>query len=141
MSNPKLLLGNQLCFPLYATSKEIIRKYRPFLEQLGITYTQYITLLVLWEEDNVSIKELGERLYLDSGTLTPIIKKLEKQGIVTRERDPKDERKIVITLTSKGHELYEKAQFIPDEIRKCVNITDEEFRVLYNLLYKVLDTL
>jgi DNA-binding MarR family transcriptional regulator len=141
MSNPKLLLGNQLCFPLYATSKEIIRKYRPFLEQLGITYTQYITLLVLWEEDNVSIKELGERLYLDSGTLTPIIKKLEKQGIVTRERDPKDERKIVITLTSKGHELYEKAQFIPDEIRKCVNITDEEFQVLYKLLYKVLDTL
>jgi len=141
MKNPKLLLGSQLCFPLYATSKEIIRKYRPFLERLGITYTQYITLLVLWEEDKVSIKELGERLYLDSGTLTPIIKKLEKQGIVTRERDSKDERKIVITLTQKGLDMYDEAQFIPDEIKKCVNITDEEFDVLYKLLYKVLDTL
>ncbi len=141
MKNSKMLLDSQLCFPLYATSKEIIRKYRPFLESLNITYTQYITLLVLWEEDKVSIKELGSRLYLDSGTLTPIIKKLEKQGIVTRERDVRDERKIVITLTEKGHQLYEKAQFIPNEIQKCVNITEEEFQTLYKLLYKVLDTL
>ena len=111
-----LLLDNQLCFALYAASKAMIQAYRPHLEPLGITYPQYLVFLVLWEEEGITLKHLGERLSLDSGTLTPLIKRLEKEGFVTRERSLKDERAIQIKLTSKGHKLRNKAVNIPQKM-------------------------
>ena len=108
-----LLLDNQLCFALYVCSKEIIRKYKPFLDPLGLTYTSYITMMALWEKDNVNVKELGSHLYLDSGTLTPILKKLEKQGYIRRQRSKEDERNVVIHLTKQGLELKDKCMEVP----------------------------
>lgn len=116
MKDEMLKLDNQLCFALYASSKEVTRLYKPFLDKLGLTYTQYIVLLVLWEKDNINVKELGERLYLDSGTLTPLLKKLEAMGIVRRIRDARDERNVNVELTDKGIELKEAAEEIPNKI-------------------------
>jgi DNA-binding MarR family transcriptional regulator len=116
MNDEMLKLDNQLCFAMYAASKEITRLYKPLLDTLGITYTQYITLLVLWEKDNITVKELGEKLYLDSGTLTPLLKKLEAMEIVKRTRDTKDERNVYVELTSKGRELKVSALKIPERI-------------------------
>lgn len=118
-----LALDNQLCFALYVCSKEIIRKYTPLLEPLGLTYTSYITLLCLWEKDNVTVKELGERLFLDSGTLTPLLKKMEAQGLVTRTRGGKDERTVYIQLTKAGAEMKEKCVTVPQQMM-CQNILD-----------------
>ncbi len=112
-SKDYLKLDNQLCFAVYACSKEIIRLYRPFLDKLGITYTQYITLLVLWETNPIPLKELCNRLYLDSGTMTPVVKTMEKNGLLTRNRTEKDERQISISLTEQGHNLKEQAATIP----------------------------
>ena len=120
--NP-LALDNQLCFALYVCSKEIIRKYSPLLEPLGLTYTSYITLLSLWEKDDVPVKELGERLFLDSGTLTPLLKKLEEQQIITRNRSTKDERTVFIKLTQKGKDLREHCTDIPAKMM-CNNLLD-----------------
>lgn len=120
--NP-LALDNQLCFALYVCSKEIIRKYTPLLEPLGITYTCYITLLCLWEKDNVPVKELGSRLFLDSGTLTPLLKKMEAQGLVTRNRSGKDERTVYIQLTAEGKAMKKKCADIPQQMM-CQNILD-----------------
>ena len=120
--NP-LALDNQLCFALYVCSKEIIRKYNPLLEPLGLTYTAYITLLCLWEKDNVPVKELGNRLFLDSGTLTPLLKKMESQGLVTRTRSGKDERTVFIQLTKEGKAMKEKCSGIPQQMM-CQNILD-----------------
>ena len=120
--NP-LALDNQLCFALYVCSKEIIRKYNPLLEPLGLTYTAYITLLCLWEEDNVPVKELGTRLFLDSGTLTPLLKKMETQGLVTRTRSNKDERTVYIKLTENGKAMKNKCVGIPQQMM-CQNIVD-----------------
>ena len=120
--NP-LSLDNQLCFALYVCSKEIIRKYTPILEPRGLTYTSYITLLCLWEKDNVTVKELGERLFLDSGTLTPLLKKMEAQGLLTRTRGGKDERTVYIKLTDEGKKLKEKCTDIPQQMM-CQNIID-----------------
>lgn len=117
-----LKLENQLCFSLYTGARSIVRKYKPFLDPLNITYTQYICLLVLWEKDKLSVKELGERLMLDSGTLTPLIKKLETQGLLRRVRQTTDERMISIELTEKGLALKEKAKDIPFKIVQCLNI-------------------
>ncbi len=111
-----LKLDNQLCFALYVTSREIIKQYKPLLDPLGLTYTAYIALLALWEKDEVTVKELGQRLYLDSGTLTPLLKKLESKGLVTRERSPLDERNVYITLTKEGHDLKEKAVHVPKSL-------------------------
>lgn len=111
-----LRLDNQLCFALYVCSKEIIRKYKPILDPLGLTYTGYITLLALWEEDNITVKDLGTRLFLDSGTLTPLLKKLEAQGYIERVRSTSDERNVVITLTKEGQELKKKAYRIPHDL-------------------------
>jgi MarR family transcriptional regulator, organic hydroperoxide resistance regulator len=116
MNDEMLKLDNQLCFAMYAASKEITRLYKSFLDNLGITYTQYITLLVLWEKDNITVKELGEKLYLDSGTLTPLLKKLESMDIVKRNRDTKDERNVYVLLTDKGKELKNSALEIPHSI-------------------------
>ena len=120
--NP-LALDNQLCFALYVCSKEIIRKYTPLLEPLGLTYTSYITLLCLWEKDNVTVKELGEKLFLDSGTLTPLLKKMEGQGFLTRTRGGKDERTVYIKLTDQGKAMKEKCVDIPKQMM-CQNILD-----------------
>ncbi|MCD8074605.1 MAG: MarR family transcriptional regulator [Lachnospiraceae bacterium] len=133
-----LKIENQLCFPLYASAKEVIKKYKPYLDEIDLTYTQYITMMVLWEYGQMNVKELGERLYLDSGTLTPLLKKLESKGIVSRKRSAKDERNITVTPTEKGMQLREKAVGIPEAIEGCVHLSQEEIVTLYRLLYKVL---
>ena len=133
-----LKLGNQLCFPLYACSKEIIRKYKPYLDEIDLTYTQYITMMVLWEKKTVNVKTLGECLYLDSGTLTPVLKKLESKGYITRVRSSEDERNLVVSITDEGIALRDKALSIPDAMGSCVQLTAEEAGILYKLLYKII---
>ncbi len=133
-----LKLCNQVCFPLYACSKEIIRKYKPFLDEIDLTYTQYITMMVLWEKKSVNVKTLGESLYLDSGTLTPVLKKLESKGYITRERSSEDERNLVVSITKEGDDLRDKAISIPEKMGTCVKLTQEEASCLYNLLYKII---
>ncbi len=133
-----LKLGNQLCFPLYACSREIVKKYKPFLDELDLTYTQYITMMVLWERKQMNVKELGECLYLDSGTLTPLLKKLESKGWVTRKRAKEDERVLIVTLTKEGEMLRDKAVSIPEKMSCCVKLSPEEGKTLYTLLYKML---
>ena len=133
-----LKLGNQLCFPLYACSKEIIRKYKPYLDDIDLTYTQYITMMVLWEKKTVNVKTLGECLYLDSGTLTPVLKKLESKGYITRVRSSEDERNLVVTITEEGEALKDKAINVPASISSCVKLDPEEAALLYKLLYKII---
>ena len=133
-----LKLSNQLCFPLYACGKEIVRKYKPILDKFDLTYTQYIVLLVLWENDNLSVKEIGEKIYLDSGTLTPLIVKLEKKGYIKKKKNKDDERGLIISLTKKGQKLKEEIVQVPQYISSCVNLSQEEAITLYKLLYKVL---
>ncbi|MCM1320552.1 MAG: MarR family transcriptional regulator [Bacteroides sp.] len=133
-----LLLKNQLCFPLYAASKEIVRKYRPYLDKLDLTYTQYITLMVMWEKKTISAKELGGILYLDSGTLTPVLKSLESKSLIKRTRGTDDERLLIISITEQGEALKNQAAEIPPNIAKCVNLDAAEAAELYRLLYKIL---
>ena len=133
-----LLLENQLCFPLYACSREVIKRYRPHLDALGLTYTQYIALMVIWAEGTVSVRDLGKRLYLDSGTLTPVLKTLEKMGVITRRRSAEDERVLLVTITEAGLALRDKAIDVPKAVAGCVNLEAEEAATLYRLLYKVL---
>ncbi len=133
-----LKLGNQICFPLYACAKEIIRKYKPYLDDIDLTYTQYITMMVLWEKKTVNVKTLGECLYLDSGTLTPVLKKLESKKYITRERSNEDERNLVVSITQEGMDLRDKALEIPLKIGTCVNISQDEAKLLYDLLYKII---
>ena len=134
----ELLLKNQLCFPLYACSREIIKKYHPYLAEIGLTYTQYVTMMVFWEVHAISVKALGERLYLDSGTLTPVLKSLEQKGLITRRRSTEDERVLIAELTAQGASLAERAVQIPRQVGGCVRLTQEEAAVLYQLLYKLL---
>ncbi|MBR6985282.1 MAG: MarR family transcriptional regulator [Ruminococcus sp.] len=134
-----LKLENQLCFPLYACSREIIKKYRPLLEKLDLTYTQYIAMMVLWEQRKLSVKELGKKLYLDSGTLTPVLKSLEAKGFVTRNRSTEDERVLMVEITKKGDALKEKAISVPQELGKCIVLSPDEAACLYKILYKLLD--
>lgn len=135
----QLKLENQLCFPLYAAAKEVVRQYKPVLDELDLTYTQYITMMVLWEKESLNVKELGSMLYLDSGTLTPLLKKLEAKGYVTRSRCKEDERNLIISITEKGDALKESAANIPgDMTSKFVNISDEEIKTMYHALYKLL---
>lgn len=133
-----LKLGNQICFPLYACSKEIVRRYKPYLDELELTYTQYITMLVLWEKKEMNVKELGIHLYLDSGTLTPVLKKLEAKGYITRVRSKEDERNLLVTITQEGERLKEKAVEIPAKIGSCVDLEPDEALQLYTLLNKML---
>lgn len=133
-----LKLENQLCFPLYACSKEIVRKYKPFLDEIDLTYTQYITMMVLWEKKEMNVKDLGNDLFLDSGTLTPLLKKLESKGFVTRNRSKEDERNLLVHITEKGEALKEKANEIPQKVGGCVPLDADESKQLYQLLYKVL---
>ncbi len=136
-----LKLENQLCFPLYACSKEVVRRYKPFLDPLDLTYTQYIAMMVLWEEKSLSVKDLGERLWLDSGTLTPVLKKLEAKGYIARERRADDERSVSVTITNTGEKLKEEAKHIPAELGKCVQLSQEDAVQLHSLLLKVLSGL
>lgn len=133
-----LKLENQLCFPMYAASKEIIRRYKPFLEDLDLTYTQYIVMLVLWEEKESNVKSLGEKLFLDSGTLTPLLKKLEDKGYITRTKLSSDERNLIIKITKVGEKLRKKAKDIPMKMGKCIDLNKEDAIALYNILYKIL---
>ena len=133
-----LKLENQLCFPLYAASREIIKQYRPYLDALDLTYTQYIAMMVFWEEKSLSVKELGKKLFLDSGTLTPVLKSLEAKGYVTRQRSKDDERVLLVKITDEGERLREKVTEVPEKIAGCVKLTPEEAITLYRLLYKVL---
>lgn len=133
-------LKNQICFPLYACSKEIIRRYKPYLDELELTYTQYIAMMVLWEKKEVNVKELGQELLLDSGTLTPLLKKLETKGYITRERMESDERNLRITITDKGEALKDEAVKIPEKMNGCITLDPEEAKTLYTLLHKMLDT-
>ena len=135
-----LKLENQICFPLYACSREIIKRYKPFLDEIDLTYTQYITMMVLWEKKTVTVKELGSSLYLDSGTLTPLLKKLEQKGYLTRRRSEEDERNLNVTITEAGEELKKRAVLIPERMSDCVALEPEEAKELYRLLYKVLET-
>ena len=133
-----LKLRNQVCFPLYACSKELIRQYGPYLKELNLTYTQYIVMMVLWEKERVSSRELAECLHLDYGTLTPVLKRLGQAGYLTRERASEDERLLTLTLTEKGRELKASAVSIPPAIAECMGLTREEFGTLYMLTYKAL---
>ena len=132
-------LGSQLCFPLYAASRKIVNLYTPHLKPLGITYTQYIMFLVLWEEDEISVGELCKRLMLDTGTVTPMLKNTEKQGLVKRVRSEEDERVVIVTLTEEGKALYEKAKDIPAKIGSCVKLDKSDAIKLYKILYTLLD--
>ena len=134
MPDDALKLDRQLCFPLYAAARLIMRLYLPLLEPLGITYTQYITLLVLWEKDDIPVKTIGERLYLDTGTLSPVLKKLEKQGLISRRRDPDDERSVLIHLTAQGRLLKPQASHIPEAVKASIRLTDEESKMVRHLL-------
>lgn len=135
----QLKLENQLCFPLYAAAKEVVRKYKPYLDELDLTYTQYITMMVLWENESMNVKELGSKLYLDSGTLTPLLKKLEAKGYITRCRCKEDERNLIIQITEEGEALKEKAVNVPSQMtEKWLNISTDEVKNMYHALYKLL---
>ena len=138
MSDDALKLENQLCFPLYAAARQVVALYTPYLKELGLTYTQYIVFLVLWEKDGIPVGEIGEKLYLDNGTLTPLLKKLEAAGYLTRSRDKADERVVIVSLTDKGRALKEKAKDIPCQIGACINLKESEAQSLYILLYQLL---
>ncbi len=136
----QLLLENQLCFPLYACGRKIVAAYTPYLKPLGLTYTQYVVFMVLWEKESVNVGQLGSILHLDAGTLTPLLKTLEKEGYVTRERSKEDERVTLITITEKGNDLKEKCKDIPLELsRKGSPLTADDAKELYRLLYKFLE--
>ena len=132
-------LANQLCFPLYAAARHVTGLYTPVLRPLGLTYTQYIVFLVLWEKDGQPVGEIGEKLLLDNGTLSPLLKKMEQAGYVRRERSREDERVVVITLTDAGHALRENAKDAPAKVAGCIDLPPEKAQKLYGLLYELLE--
>ena len=132
-------LANQLCFPLYAAARHVTGLYTPVLRPLGLTYTQYIVFLVLWEKDGQPVGEIGEKLLLDNGTLSPLLKKMEQAGYVRRERSREDERVVVITLTEAGRALQEKAKDVPAKVAGCIDLPPEKAQALYGLLYELLE--
>ena len=136
-----LKLENQLCFPLYACSKEIVRKYKPFLDELDLTYTQYIAMMVLWAHRQLRVKVIGALVYLDSSALTPVLKKLEQKGYLVRARDSEDERVLNVTITELGEKLKEDAVLVPKKMGCCVCLEKEDADELYRLLHKVLGVL
>lgn len=132
-------LENQLCFPLYAAARNITSLYTPLLKPLGLTYTQYIVFLVLWEQDGITVGTLGEKLMLDNGTLSPLLKKMQQAGYIERRRSQEDERVVTITLTEKGRQLQEQAKDIPLKVISCVDLPREKAGQLYTLLYELLE--
>ncbi len=136
-----LKLENQLCFPLYACAKEIVKAYKPYLDELNLTYTQYITMMVMWEHRELRVKELGRYLYLDSSTLTPLLKRLEEKGFVTRRRSSVDERDLIVSITEKGEALKEEAVTVPERLGACVALDPGKAQTLYTLLYEIIGKL
>lgn len=136
-----LKLENQICFPLYACSKEIVKAYKPYLDELDLTYTQYITMMVMWEHKELRVKEVGERLFLDSSTLTPLLKRLEEKGYIARRRSETDERDVFVTITEEGEKLKEKAVTIPNQMAACVELEPQKAAALYQTLYEIIGTL
>ena len=132
-------LSNQLCFPLYAASRNVIGQYTPYLNELGLTYTQYLVFLVLWEKDGITVGEICERLKLDSGTVSPLLKKLQKAGYIRKVRSEADDRVVEITLTEEGRALQEKAKDVPLKVASCIELAPEKAKMLYELLYELLD--
>lgn len=132
-------LDNQLCFPLYAAARSVVNLYTPHLKPLGLTYTQYIVFLALWEKDGVTVGELCDRLMLDNGTLSPLLKKMQQAGYVDRRRSEEDDRKVLITLTEKGRALQEEIKDIPAAVGSCINLPPEKAQMLYKLLYELLE--
>ncbi len=137
--NELLLLENQVCFPTYAVANKILRRYQPLLRELDLTYTQYVTMMVMWEKEEVNEKDLVNALYLKANTLTDLLKKLEKKGFVDIKKDEKDRRHIVIRLTEKGRDLRNKAVHVPKTLQEEHWLTDEEFETFKTLLYKLLE--
>ncbi|MBR1693368.1 MAG: MarR family transcriptional regulator [Lachnospiraceae bacterium] len=133
-----LKLENQICFPLYAAAKEVVKRYKPYLDEIDLTYTQYIAMMVLWEKKSMNVKELGSFLFLDSGTLTPVLKKLEAKGYLIRERSKQDERNLDIRITREGELLRDRAVDIPAQMGQCIKLEPEEALQLYQILYKLL---
>lgn len=135
----QLKLSNQLCFPLYAAARNIINIYTPVLKKLGITYTQYLVFLVLWEEDKIPVGDICQKLMLDSGTLSPLLKKMQKSGYIERKRSEKDDRVVVISLTEDGKDMMERAKNVPKEVGNCIKISPEKAKMLYEILYELLE--
>ena len=135
-----LKLENQLCFPLYAASRKVVSAYTPYLKELGITYTQYIVMMVLWEEDDVTVGEIGRRLHLDNGTISPLLRKLEKKDLVRRQRNEGDERVVNIQLTEQGREMRDRALEIPQAVSDCLGLKERDAAALYELLYRIIDS-
>ena len=134
MADEALKLDNQLCFPLYAAARRIVGAYTPFLKPFGITYTQYIVFMVLWEKDGITVGDIGARLHLDNGTLTPLLKKMEHAGYITRKRSEKDERVVLISLTESGQDMKKKVKEVPFKVGSCFNIPPDEAKTLKKLL-------
>lgn len=138
--NERLKLENQLCFPLYACAKEVVRRYTPLLEPFGLTYTQYIAMMVLWEHKSITVKDMGTILYLDSGTLTPLLKKMEQAGWIRRVRSKEDERKVVVSITESGEALQTLLAEVPSQMASCIKLESEDAMTLYTLLKKMMKT-
>ena len=136
-----LKLDNQMCFPLYAASREVTKLYRPYLDALNLTYTQYITMMAMWEHSEMNVKELGKCLFLDSGTLTPVLKKLEAKGYIHRGRSRTDERNLSVTITEEGMKLRDRALAVPTQMACCVDLSPEEGMMMHSLLHKILNNL
>ena len=132
-------LKHQLCFPLYAAARCVVNLYTPLLKPLGLTYTQYITFLVLWEQDGITVGELCDRLMLDNGTLSPLLKKMQQAGYLERKRSEKDDRVVLITLTDEGRALQEKAKDVPGKVASCIDLSPEKAQQLYSLLYELME--
>ena len=132
-------LTNQLCFPLYAASRSVVSLYTPWLKPLGLTYTQYIVFLVLWEKDGITVGEICDRLMLDNGTLSPLLKKMQQAGYIERKRSEEDDRMVLITLTEEGRALQEKAKEVPEKVASCIDLSSEKAQMLYMLLYELLE--
>ena len=132
-------LSNQICFPLYAASRSVISLYTPLLKPLGLTYTQYLVFLVLWEKDGITVGEICSRLMLDNGTLSPLLKKMQQAGYIDRKRSQEDDRIVLITLTEEGKALQERAKEIPGKVAGCIDLPPEKAQMLYTLLYELLE--
>lgn len=135
-----LKLENQICFPIYALSRDVIQRYRPLLDELDLTYPQYLVFLVLWEEGQQTVNQIGEKLLLDSGTLTPLLKRLEQKKLIVRQRSKVDERVVTISLTKEGEQLREKAEDIPLKLLQELNVSIEELKLMRTIAYKILNT-
>ena len=131
-------LANQVCFPLYAAARSVVSLYTPFLKPLGLTYTQYLVFLILWEKDGITVGEICDRLMLDNGTVSPLLKKMQQAGYVDRKRSEDDDRVVIITLTEKGRTLQEKAKEVPVQVGQCIDLEPEKVQTLYALLYELL---